>query len=440
MLAINELLKTTDMGTDFNVDLLTEVYESAAIRISERDIVECLISYVQKTSSFTPIIYEKIVTHVKEEQIDKSIFIDLLNLTVGKGTTENIVNDIQELDIDSGLTIAASERLLRGKNDYLFVCNLLDHSLTEVQMNDYDVEIMNNLEEIYNNGYEEKIMFFRMNLLELYGKKDECLKKYADVFKNPLPIIMDEELQKIHKLDCALELIDAEQIDNENMGYIVDFINEKKPRTPGAVNNLFDFICSLDDSLIYKLFYSLNFSEFCYKRVAKEKRQRFIENVEASLNLETDKPSIIKFLKHINYLEKSVEIRLIGKFTSDEKNEYTQLLKSVDINEIDDVSMNNISKCGYYYTFNPAINEKMYEQGLFDYYVYSKTMCEKRFTFEDEKSSVLEEAYIKLLKNGNLFSLHGLMLKNESFIEFVYLKDLHISKHQHMHLKVVKKN
>lgn len=400
------------------IDLLVNIYDSAAERIKAAEFAPFCVNFVKITKAFTKPIDEALVKYVQNDTVEVQTYTSLLNLTQGKGVSDQIVDNLKLLGIKSGLDIITADRLLHEKDNYLFVCNILKHKLTFEELKKYKTVILSQINQIYTNLGAKGVGYLRYSLLREMGTRGSELKSFSAAFKSPFPIITEEELSQVRSLECAFELIDANQVNETNVKYISAYINNKGPKSAALVNKLLELITSLKNEIIKPFFYSLDFDQIAYSIVKPDKRVIFLRDIEDALEITSNKNAIIRCLKNLRYLEKELERRLIGKFENNEVDNYVSLLNESNIDEFDEVTKAVIENCGYYLSVNSKVQEKLYQFGLFRHYVYSKTITEKKFSFEDDKLDNLRNAYLNLIKNSNLSSIHKLMFENETFVKF----------------------
>ena len=143
------------------------------------------------------------------------------------------------------------------------------------------------------------------------------------------------------------------------------------------------------------------------------------------MDIVENESEIIRFMKHINSLEPILEERLVGD-SQEINNDYVELINSVSIKEISNTTIETIKRCQYFGLYNHEVQQILFDNKLFEEYVYAKIKYEESFVFEKDKIDILKIAYLSLLKNKNLKnSIHVYMLENCDFLQYICNEDLY---------------
>ena len=427
-------------GIDEEVfDLVMKLYDNIAISIkNEEEVGKIFFSFAENIRK-TSIEMEAYLFNLSEINKNfKEIYIKMLNITNGSGAEKvTVVDHIEKLNITSGLNIPTIEQLLIGRNNQLYTSNLLhsDYSVKNIIFNKGIIE--NEIPKLYSNGEEMVVLKLRKKVLEDAKKGNNVLEEFNFLFQKPLPTITQDELLYISKIEDALELIDHKQISLEDVNYIAEYINQKGIRHPGLVHKVLTMIVETDNTTAQKLFKLLDFNAVKYKAVSEQKREQFISSIETEFDLLSNKQEIINFLKHIKYLEKYLEKRLLGGLSKAESEAYAELLNESDMNEIDDVTINVLATSGYYNVYNKDVQMKLFEYEQYDRYIYAQTMQNKSFVFEKGKLDLLRDSYVEMLKKGNLSEIHRKMFDNKEFADYAVNEKIYLELNDNMLLYFV---
>ena len=417
-----------DMMDDKTANLVNELYDNVAESINENEDVGIIFAeFSGKVERLSPQREAYIFDLAENSTTFREIYIKMLNKTNGEGADEEmIVNHIKELKITEGLEISLAYKLLRGKEEQLFISNLLsaDYNINDIM--DYKDILKKEISNVYTGDEDVNIGKLRSEILNAAKKNHNIINELDFAFKTPLHIITEDELDEVSRINDALRIIDCEQVDLNNYKYIAGYINRKGLGRADLVLKVFEIIENIKADVKKPFFQQLDFNKIAYERVSPSKRKAFINGIEENFGIASDKLEIIHFLKHINFLEKDLERRLIGKFTNEENKEYKLLLGQVKEEEIDNVTMEVLTESGFYSSHGTGVQKKLYEYEKFDRYIYAKTMNNRKFDFEKDNLECPIEAYKKLLKIGGLSSLYDLMFKNSEFSEYAIEKKMYL--------------
>lgn len=405
---------------DETVNLVSDLYDNAADAIKDEKELGVIFATFSERIGILSIKREEYIFDLAENNSDfLGVYIEALNDTNGRGVEGGIlVNHIKKLKIKAGLEIPLIERILIGADNQLFISNLLSVNYNITNIITYKEVLKEEILNIYEDGGETAISKLRYEVLKAAKENNDVLKELDFLFKKPMCIITEDELSNVLRMEDALDIIDCEQLDLDNVRYIGEYINHKGVRHPSLVYKVLALIASAENDVAKQLFQLLDFNKVVYKAVSEEKRKAFIESIEETFELVSNKTEIICFLEHINYLEKNLEVRLSGGFNQEESRLYTKLLNEINANDIDDVTIDVLQTSGYYSVHNEAVQTKLYEYKQYGRYVYAKTMHNKRFDFEKDNLEYLSKSYKELLKNSNFTTLHDIMFKNTEFREY----------------------
>ncbi len=409
------------------VELVNTLYDNIAESIQDNEDVGAMFAEFSEKVERLSYKRELYVFELAENNVTfKEIYIRMLNDTNGAGVDEKtILEHIKKLNIMKGLEIALADKILRGKENQLFIRNLLAASYDINNILEYKDILKEEISAIYDaeGGIIDKL---RNKVLNAAKKNRGILEELDFVFKSPMQIISENELLSVSSIVDALRIIDCNQVDLNNCKYIAEYINRKGVAHPGSVNKVLMFIAEINEDVAKPFFQLLDFNKIAYEAVSISKRKKFVETIEDNFKLVSDKLEIIRFLKQINYLEKELEKRLVGGFTEEENKEYRLLLDKVDEDEIDEVTIDVLDTSGYYSIHNTGVQRKLYDYKQYGRYIYARTKMTGKFDFEKDNPNITSEVYLKLLKNNNIKSIHTIMFENAEFREYAIEEKMYL--------------
>ena len=164
-----------------------------------------------------------------------------------------------------------------------------------------------------------------------------------------------------------------------------------------------------------------------YDKFNDDNKGNFILNFEEFLNL-NNWEDLIKIIQILNYLNSFLEQKLIYQVEENliGKDEYCNFIN--EIGEISDTTINYVSNSNFNfdYGFNENIQEKMYNKGYYLAYIKTKTLYNNNFIFEQNKLSKLEESYLNLYSDVDLYNkYYKYIISCKPLLEFYKSKKIY---------------
>ncbi len=427
--ALNSIVEVIDeIGIDTkNIDRVIRIFENATSCYDETELVKTIIKLIDLIYVVSPVLDEYIVSGVKKGVIEIDDYIKVINCSNGEGLSDNVTEYITEFDINSGINKDVAEKILLGKNNVLFITNLISAGLNMKELLNYTAYIKETIHEIYNK-YTKFAFSIRTQVLQILKRNPKVLKAYSFLFETPLPIIDEVEITSVQQVDVLLTLIDEKQITKERTDYIAAALCRKPINSPSFVNRILNIIRNQPAETAKMLFYKLDFDKIRLKVVSNKRKTEFLNSIEEDFDIVSNKQEIIRFMRHVKHLIIDLEERLIGKFdNSDVFENFVALVNEANEDELSNVTFSVIKSAGRYGVYNKQVQEKLYEQELYNHYVFAKIWTDKRFDFELDKLDVLGDTYLQMIQKDHLKKTRAFMFANEKFVEFAYNKKAYIT-------------
>lgn len=400
--AISALVKIfIEKGASSNksyTGIVTNTLTSAISRTNDLNLVSAVDSFVRETKEMIPEFDNYLFGTIQNGAYDKNQYQEILNMVGGKGVADGITNKIRTLDLRDGFTHEFLKNSIKGRDNALFVeCIFKDHFVFKEIEEDFPI-ISQELVGIYNQN-QDLVLAFRRHLLSNNNVTRDVTDVIKNLFESPLPIIKADELQYADNIINGIQLIDLGQMNSENIEMIADYFNKVGADRGTRANRVIHFIEEIPDNVLAKdLFSRLDYKRIDYHKVGRRIMDDFIEQAISRqfLNID-DAKSIISFMQSINMLRSNLETRIIGKITDESiQKGYTDLVNQVPDGDITELTLEVIEHSGEYGEYNEPIQLKLFNSGLYEDYVYAKTMGLKEFVFEKNRIEDLKSAYKNL--------------------------------------------
>ncbi|MBE6915999.1 MAG: hypothetical protein E7471_05125 [Ruminococcaceae bacterium] len=435
--------------TDDLTTKICKILSQSCELFESTDIADLLIEFMNKTHAIIPefenIIYD--ILSIEEDDLsDIGIDADWLNALFDRYKelictvpVENISDDVFEhiYNFDSLAVLenpyefsnAISRKLY--EKEYFLHSTLIDaYNSSDINFSDSNI-ILALKENIKWLKSKEAVFLSIRRLVLTYATN---LSEYLFLFSQELPILSKEDFALLVNNECVhqtnvLEYFPEETINEEAIEYIVKYLNKE------YINNnvAFDILVSLEkykDDIILSFFKKINFSRaILYYKFARAKKAAIKRKFAVALDLDTDE-GMLSFMELTKFLDPELEKRLLGNMDSDKEQRYINLIRkrlgplSVDISTID-----NLKSFSTLYPFSPHsnVNQKLFEEKEYIYYVVSTTLYGKKFELHKEKSEELWTAYIEIFAEPTKYSnTRGYMKQNKEFLELIVTRSGYI--------------
>lgn len=284
--------------------------------------------------------------------------------------------------------------------------------------------IMNYFSAIKDNFREDNeddtIYNLRYELLTIFNTYKDLFKKlYSDEFPNP----SQKEYDLIKDFSLAMEYLNYDRLDKHSIDNISCFINNHYSKV--HFNELMIFMEKLDKNQFHQLLSNLRI----YDKFTDDNKEKIITTFEDFLNLDNWE-NLVGIIKTLNYINPYLEEKLINQVEENliSKEEYCNFINKVD--KITDATIKFISNSNfdYDYGFNEIIQEKMYSDAYYLAYVKTKTLYNKNFIFEQNKLANLEESYINLYCDVNLYhKYYSYIISCKQLLDFYKSRKIYLN-------------
>lgn len=353
----------------------------------ERSISLEIMSYMKFNNIFIEELFEDIeMSSSNKELFD--IFVELTNnfAKVNHYIPKYALSIIENNNTTEGLNIYVCEQLLETGLYDLYIKNMIFGKMfSQIEYGNKGViETINQYGENFINEY----------LIELRtGIINSDINDFSvyNLFSSKYPIISRKLLFLIPNTEKALKIIPSILIDDDNYEYICQYLN-RKGAIRRTVYQILKYIVSIKNTAIKKLvFEHVDFRKIHYNMISKDKKDEIIDGVRDIYNLSSPlgmihfmsvtRVSNEKFEDYILSLDNKINI----------ENSYVEYVNKL-------LKFNNrviqvLLDLPHYHGFDVEIQNEFYNRGYYKYYVISKTLFDKYFSFEIEKINLLGKVY-----------------------------------------------
>lgn len=359
---------------------------------------------------FIDILLEKI----EKGELPKETYIDLLENI--NDLNDATIKTISLIDWIDGLSERLCNRLLElGECFYSVMNNVVMNREHQVEWKNSNIiqAVIRNANRMYQ--YENKTVWSNVRKTVL-GQK--AFKSYKSLFGKSFPLITEEEIMLISNIDDVIEALKENTVNIGALEYISKCFN-RKSRNATESYKIYIFILGLNKTLAEQLFYMCDINgKLSYKRMSKKRRNEVAAKFIDLFDIETASRKI-KFMKHIGVSVSSMEKGLYIELNKDEKllEQYIEYANSLD--EVSDLTMNNILNSNKIKSYSTVINNKLFEMKQYERYVSSKTQGEHKFEIEVDKKNILWKTYKNMFNGTGYKTTQQFMLKNKEFLKLL---------------------
>lgn len=235
---------------------------------------------------------------------------------------------------------------------------------------------------------------------------------YKFCFTSNFPLLSRGEFsllidRKNISLKEILEFFPPEIINEEAVEYISKHFNKEHVNNYDAFDVLEELAQYRQDTV--KLFFEkIDFAHaFLYYTFA-EWRKKQIKNIFwEKLELDTCEGKL-KFMEYTKYVDEKFERELVGNTDEDQESRYIKLInRKLGPRSVSSTTIQMLKSFNMYYAFNmySNINEKLFEDEEYEYYVVSKTLSSKKFVMETgDRLEKIWPTYIEIFSNPSRLS------------------------------------
>ncbi|MGN0006245.1 MAG: hypothetical protein ACI37Z_09800 [Candidatus Gastranaerophilaceae bacterium] len=382
-----------------------------------------MFDYMKTTQQiFTEL--EKIILINNNFSKIQSDYIDIINLFAENNSISyNTIDELDKNNVTSGLSERVCQQIFEADHVDAYIVNACSTNINMIDFyNEKIISFINDIDFYDENSkkYSEIILLQIRN--HLITRDIELALNYNALFFGNNIIISKEELGFIPNKELALNFIDKEQINDSNIEYIAQYLNNGVS-SQNLTYMILEFVSSINDINIKRaLFERLNFDNIQYYRISHVRRSTirsqmsdaydFSKVQEQIKYMATTKVSNSEFEKHIKSL---ISTKKFDNYLQKAYAQYTWKLKSVP-----EIVISNLCNMDYIQSIPALVYNKMFELGKYRYYVLAKIADEKTFILETSKLDKLYTVYVKLFFEKNLSnSTKTLMSNNSQFVEMM---------------------
>jgi len=389
---------------------LAEVYRGA-------EIADYLISYMFLRQRLLERLEVAIYEDVKDGELESESYYRLLNEMPLEEIGIPQLKRIKDLEEVGKISKEICSKLKDYNMNTVYLVNMIVLDKDRITLKKREV-----LEVLEADGVEiwgKHPTVFKRIRLWLCEKYKNNVVEYDAFFSKPYPLITNAETRHITELDVALFLYDTNRTDEDTDEVFVSFCN-RQFRTSTDTLKIFEYIATMEESVIPKVFYSLNMKKVKFAGMAKDRKARVVQLLRMPLKL-TNIEEIIRFLEFTGSLVEELE----RDITDDLKNASDELCKKyIDTVEaygkVTSETVKNVVAMPYIYQYGDVLNEALYKRRYYTYYVASNIKRKKEFVIENDKLDVLWPIYMKMLKSVDGFTYsRPFMYANKAFLEMV---------------------
>lgn len=237
-----------------------------------------------------------------------------------------------------------------------------------------------------NMDQKEKL---RLNLVKLFGPES---KLFDYMFKNDNPMIKLEEMKAINNFSVIKELSNYYIINEEYINNISNYINQTSKTNVIAFLKELSLLKELEKELFKKIIYNIDFNKYL---LSENDIKRIYNIVQEKLEL-NNSDNLIELIFKLNKLNDFLNSKLLSLLDSNNKDDQIKYIKVCEKNNYaSKSSVEFINKYTYYLELPKVLDDKMFEEKYYEYYVMSKLYKGKVYSIEEDKFEKLKHAYVK---------------------------------------------
>jgi len=359
--------------------------------------VSYVVEYMTMRECILPELLDKIFSAAEEGRIDKGYYYRIINNVPAELIEEEHLRKLAKLGdpqyLDEGICESFKQR--GWDKEYILNMLILDSERIDLSFERaWDVMKQNGLELFKENI--ELFLKLRKWICEKY--MDEAVF-IADYFKQPYPLITNEEAECLRNYKSIFELYDVEQASNDNKQVYANYCNSQL-RKGEIAYELLSFITSMKTQDIPDVFYSLNMKMVQFSSLDAAQKKELVDKLHVALGLDAP-DEIVEFMQFTKCLIPELEIKILpsikDKANKDLCKEYIKTVQMCGM--ITEETIKNVCAMPRIYAFGDVINEALYEKGRYRMYICSKTMEANAFVVEEDKLDVLWDEYLSIFRN-----------------------------------------
>jgi len=354
---------------------------------------------------------------VENDNLKSNVYFSLINQMPLDEIGQTQLNRVQALNEMGSITKGICKKMKEHHmySDYLLNMIVLDEDSIDLTQTEVLRVLQAEGEEIWQN-WTDLFNSIRLWLCEKY--KDDVVV-YRDFFTGQYPLITKAEMRCVSDLDVALSLYDASQASKDTDNIFVSFCN-RQFRTSTEALKIFEHIAAMEESVIPKIFYSLNMKKVKFAGMAKARKSRVVKLLRVPLDL-TNIEEIVRFMRFTGSLVEDLEREITDDFRNAANDLCNDYIDTVEVyGKTTSETIKNILAMPYIYEYGDVLNEALYKKRHYVSYIASKIKRAKEFVIEYDKLETLWPAYMRIVKNAEKYSYSGpIMCQNLDFLKMI---------------------
>lgn len=339
------------------------------------------------------------------------------------------INKIDDFDEPYSYTSEISDLLFECGYHFMSVLIKLQNGN---RINFSDSNIIESIKDNCSWLKNQKIVFLKLRKQILVCSDN--IFDYLFCFTSDFPLLTKDEFvlltnNKGITLQNVLDFFPNDIISDDAVEYISKFFNKE------FVNNNDSFpvmkkISKYTSEIIKLFFEKIDFTHaFLYYKFAEWRKNEIKNLFEEALELDTNEGKL-KFMEYTKYLDEKFEKELIGNTDENMETRYIALIKRrLGPSSISSTTIEMIKSFSKYYSFSDysGINDKLFENEEYEYYVVSKTLFSKKFVMETGiRLEKVWPTYIEIFSNpSRLSQTISYMKANKEFLEKIMISRIY---------------
>lgn len=331
------------------------------------------------------------------------------------------INKIDDFDEPYSYTSEISDLLFECGYHFMSVLIKLQNGNS---INFSDSNIIESIKDNCSWLKNQKTVFLKLRKQILVCS--ENIFEYLFCFTSDFPLLTKDEFTLLTNnkgitLQNVLEFFPINIINDDAVEYISKFFNKE------FVNNNDSFpvlkkLSKYTSETIKLFFEKIDFTHaFLYYKFAEWRKDEIKRLFEEPLELDTNEGRL-KFMEHTKFLDEKFEKKLIGNTDENMESRYVSLVKrKLGPPSVSSTTIEMLKSFSKYYSFSDysGINDKLFNDEEYEYYVVSKTIFYKRFVMETGvRLEKIWPTYIEIFSNpSRLSQTISYMKANKEFLE-----------------------
>lgn len=383
--------------------------------INKSIVVDEVFSALDKEATIPDLIDNLLFDAVSNRVCNEKKYIELLEK---KELARSSIDNIHKLQWSEGLSEKLCNVLFERKYYVDYIVNAAVEHVEIIDLNNQDIAFT--IEASASEIQERNVISFTNIRMAILQKKLE--KKYKFIFLEPYQGLTEKELYIIEDVDREIELMSINK-PAVTLEVLIDYFNTKYHDARKSAK-IIDFIHDMCDTSqkFSAVFYKLDMDNIRFRKISKENRVRILEYIKkcGMLNTITQKLEFMQFTKKLSpELEKEITSELTSR--KEYEDEYAKIIYHID--EPSQQTIKNIKVFKYMHIYGNNVNETLYNEKMYKYYLFSTTMRQNYFVMPVDQEALL--AAENIFKDNKWDNMINLMSRNEKFMNTMAEKEIY---------------